>query len=233
MEIDREYDLEVENRRKELEELAEDDANKVRDVIVAAILLYGAGFPSSKLLDTNKQKEFNKYIQNELKTTLKTNANWEEGIFISVFDRIARNQNNNIDYYAKWVGNKTFRDRILANREKIAKYIEKSVKKNIKKDTENLLSIVEEASKSTKKKQINHSLALLRTETNRIVNRRELLDMIYKGYKKYVYCAIIDGRTSAICRSLDGNVYNINEYMEGETAPPMHTNCRSYIIGDE
>lgn len=196
--------------------------------------MYGASGVLSDVMSANKdRKGFDKYIKNELKNALKINSKWEEDIFIGVFDRVAKNQKNNIDYYTKWVGDKNFRDRIIQNRQKLATYIEKSVRKQLDKKADNLMAVVEKASKITDKKQQNSTLALLRTETNRIVNRREMLDMIDNGYKKYLYCAIIDGRTSAICRSLDGNIYNISEYEEGVTAPPMHTNCRSYVVGEE
>jgi len=44
--------------------------------------------------------------------------------------------------------------------------------------------------------------------------------------KKYRYLATLDSRTSAICRSLDGKVF---EYGKGPT-PPVHFNCRSTTI---
>ena len=40
------------------------------------------------------------------------------------------------------------------------------------------------------------------------------------------YIATLDGRTTAICRSLHGNVYNVGEGPN----PPMHMNCRSIRI---
>lgn len=44
--------------------------------------------------------------------------------------------------------------------------------------------------------------------------------------KKYRYTAILDTRTSPICRSLDGKVYNWGEGPQ----PPLHFNCRSMRV---
>lgn len=44
--------------------------------------------------------------------------------------------------------------------------------------------------------------------------------------KKEVYTATLDSRTSPICRSLDGKLYNVNEGPH----PPIHMNCRSVRV---
>jgi len=42
--------------------------------------------------------------------------------------------------------------------------------------------------------------------------------------KRYRYTAVLDSRTSPICRALDGKVYNWGEGPQ----PPVHFNCRSF-----
>ena len=44
--------------------------------------------------------------------------------------------------------------------------------------------------------------------------------------KRYRYTAVLDSRTSPICRALDGKVYNWGEGPE----PPVHFNCRSMRV---
>lgn len=44
--------------------------------------------------------------------------------------------------------------------------------------------------------------------------------------KRYRYTAVLDSRTSPICRSLDGKIYNWGE----GPAPPLHFNCRSMRV---
>ena len=50
------------------------------------------------------------------------------------------------------------------------------------------------------------------------------------GVEQYEISATLDSHTSAICQSLDGQVFPMNKYKEGETAPPFHVNCRSTTI---
>jgi len=44
--------------------------------------------------------------------------------------------------------------------------------------------------------------------------------------EKYIYRALLDSRTTALCRSLDGNIY---KWGEGPV-PPLHWNCRSIRV---
>lgn len=47
------------------------------------------------------------------------------------------------------------------------------------------------------------------------------------GVEKYEIVATLDDRTSEICQSLDGKVYDLKDYQTGATAPPFHPYCRS------
>lgn len=78
-------------------------------------------------------------------------------------------------------------------------------------------------------KLANHqTLALVRTSVNQVANAASQAS--YKANqdvtKKYEYAATLDNRTSAICRALDGQVF---EYGKGPT-PPQHFNCRSTTV---
>ena len=52
------------------------------------------------------------------------------------------------------------------------------------------------------------------------------------GIKKYRYVAILDLRTSKICRELDGKVFLVPQRQAGKNYPPMHPWCRSTTISD-
>lgn len=56
--------------------------------------------------------------------------------------------------------------------------------------------------------------------------------MAYKelGLEKYEILATLDMKTSVICQSLDGKVFNMKEYSAGITAPPFHCRCRTTTI---
>jgi len=78
-------------------------------------------------------------------------------------------------------------------------------------------------------KMANHQvLTLVRTSVNQVNNAAS--QQVYKANEdvtqKYKYLATLDSRTSAICRSLDGKIF---EYGKGPE-PPVHFNCRSTTI---
>ena len=50
------------------------------------------------------------------------------------------------------------------------------------------------------------------------------------GCERYRILATLDDRTSEICQSLDGEVYDMKVYQAGTTAPPFHVFCRSTTV---
>lgn len=71
---------------------------------------------------------------------------------------------------------------------------------------------------------------LVRTESAFV--HGELQKTAYKeaGIKKYRYVAILDLRTSELCRGLDGKTFSVSEAVAGKNYPPMHPWCRSTTI---
>lgn len=71
---------------------------------------------------------------------------------------------------------------------------------------------------------------LVRTEMT-AYNTMANYDM-YKalGAKTYKIEAILDSKTSAICRHQNNKVYLMADFSPGTTAPPFHVHCRSKII---
>ena len=74
--------------------------------------------------------------------------------------------------------------------------------------------------------QRRHAEAIARTAVNHVVSnaRRSLMNANSDIVKGWQYVATLDGRTTDICMSLDGNVYATRA--EGPE-PPQHINCRS------
>jgi SPP1 gp7 family putative phage head morphogenesis protein len=72
-----------------------------------------------------------------------------------------------------------------------------------------------------------NAMRLVRTETNYFTNQAELQSYKDEGVEYYRYEAILDERTSDICRELDGNVFKVMEARVGINYPPMHPQCRS------
>ena len=74
----------------------------------------------------------------------------------------------------------------------------------------------------------NDALAITRTAVLSFANRsRQLFFEANKdAFKKERYVATLDNRTTAICRSLDGTVYNVGD----GPYPPLHFQCRSIRV---
>ena len=70
---------------------------------------------------------------------------------------------------------------------------------------------------------------LVRTETT-FYNNLATLDSIKElGGDHYEIVAVLDSRTSEICRLENHEVHSVKEYEPGRTAPPFHVRCRSTI----
>lgn len=70
---------------------------------------------------------------------------------------------------------------------------------------------------------------LVRTETT-FYNNLATLDIIKElGGDHYEIVAVLDSRTSEICRLENHEVHSVKEYEPGRTAPPFHVRCRSTI----
>lgn len=68
---------------------------------------------------------------------------------------------------------------------------------------------------------------LIRTENTYVCGQAELEAYKESGVKHYEYAALIDDRTSKICRHLDGKIFSVGEAEPGKNYPPMHPFCRS------
>ena len=78
---------------------------------------------------------------------------------------------------------------------------------------------------------------LVRTESAHIAE-----EATYSAYersgvvKQYQFLAILDLRTSTICREMDNKIFKLSEKETGINYPPLHANCRSTTVpyfGDE
>lgn len=68
---------------------------------------------------------------------------------------------------------------------------------------------------------------LLRTEMNYVAGQGEALAYRDAGVKEYRFMAVLDGRTSALCQALDGQVFPLSRQQVGVNMHPMHPFCRS------
>lgn len=68
---------------------------------------------------------------------------------------------------------------------------------------------------------------IVRTETAYVAGEATAMSYEEAGIDAYKYLATLDLRTSAICRSLDGKSFALEDKEVGVNYPPMHPNCRS------
>ncbi len=71
---------------------------------------------------------------------------------------------------------------------------------------------------------------LIRTEANFVAGQAKLMGWREHGVKQYVLVAVLDFRTSKICREKDGQVFNVEDAKcDGASGnyPPFHSFCRT------
>ncbi len=76
----------------------------------------------------------------------------------------------------------------------------------------------------------NSARRLVRTEACYVTNQIQLEAFRRAGVKEYIYSAILDERTSEICRDLDGQRFKVKNAKVGVNYPPMHPWCRSSVV---
>lgn len=124
---------------------------------------------------------------------------------------------------------KTFSDRVWADKNKLQQELQQGMMDCVIKGQDHR--------KLTKKLQerfdVSHSSAerLVRTELNYIQNQGAMQGYLDAGYTHYQFISAIDNRTCGECEDLDGQVFAFDEAVVGVNFPPIHSNCRSNIIG--
>ena len=78
---------------------------------------------------------------------------------------------------------------------------------------------------------LNKNIArrLIRTEANRFHTQAKIQQWEKMGLKHVKYVAVLDIRTSTICKDLNGMIFALDELETGVNCPPMHPWCRSII----
>ncbi|MFV7441688.1 minor capsid protein [Acinetobacter pittii] len=68
----------------------------------------------------------------------------------------------------------------------------------------------------------------VRTVRSHVANQAYLNSFNQIGFEYVKLVATLDGRTSKLCASLDGSVWEIND--PAKRVPPLHPNCRSILV---
>ena len=126
----------------------------------------------------------------------------------------------------KKIDGKTYSNRIWKNKNKVAKTLKKEINDFLNGKTD-----VNTISKNIKNRfDVNYNISnrLVRTEIAKTQCEANEVWAKQHNIKKQMFCATLDGKTSKICQSLDGKIYNFDD--EYKKIPPLHPNCRSCLI---
>lgn len=150
------------------------------------------------------------------------------------FDKIASRKLEKI-LSSDWVGNMNWSERLWKDRELVGKKVTDILEEGIPqgKSMQDMARDLKGATNSS----FNDAFRLIRTESAH-VDGEVLLESFKQaqrelGYEYYIYDAMIDNRTSDICKDLDGKRFKISEAVIGVNFCPAHCNCRSTCVLDE
>ena len=127
----------------------------------------------------------------------------------------------------QWQGG-NFSSRIWDNSGKLAKQVKKEIMLNLL--TGRPLQDATKAIDNEFAKGYGNARRLVRTESAYISNQLVLKSYEACGVYKYIYVAILDLKTSQICRELDKKRFLVEKASIGLNYPPMHPWCRSTTI---
>lgn len=95
----------------------------------------------------------------------------------------------------------------------------------------NLTGMSEAEMTKTLAKEFNTSMyvarRLIRTESNYMAGQAKLKGWKEHGVDEYILIAVLDFRTSKICREMDGKVFKVEEAQVGVNYPVFHPFCRT------
>lgn len=128
---------------------------------------------------------------------------------------------------SKWFNDQNYSDRLWKNKDTLRNWLTQDLKDGLIRGT----------SYDDMSKQLAHRMSvgafyakrLVWTESSFMMNQGNKNAFVDDGLKYYEYSAILDGRTTPMCRELDGQRFEFKDYSPGLNAPPMHSFCRSMI----
>ena len=124
------------------------------------------------------------------------------------------------------IDGKTYSSRIWNNKNKVAKTLKKEINDFLNGKTD--VNIISKNIKNRFDVNYNISNRLVRTEIAKVQCEANEVWANEHNIKKQLFCATLDGKTSKICQSLDGKIYDFDD--EDKKIPPLHPNCRSCLI---
>ena len=126
----------------------------------------------------------------------------------------------------KKINGKNYSDRIWNNKNKVSKQLKIEVDKFLNGKTD--INSINKRIKDRFDVNWNNSNRLVRTEIAKVQTEANEYWAREHGIKKQLFSATLDRKTSKICQSLDGEIYDFDD--SKKPIPPLHPNCRSCLI---
>jgi len=165
------------------------------------------------------------------------NDNVVKEVFEKGWDKSEKQLNRNLEMNREAI--QVLRDHTFSNIKGMTEEIVNDLKQELERGFINAESISKLKDRVRKVFDVGENRAemIARTETNRAENQGQLLAMKKSGEKMTkTWLAVIDHRTSAICKKLNGQTVGLNEKFVDSTtkqefeAPPSHVDCRSTLV---
>src|SRR5690625_4361010 len=180
-----------------------------------------------KLLELGviEQKEFEGHLMRTYRKNYETIID-ELGLgeqFLSINDAIIRKVIN-----TKWINDGNFSDRIWQNKEKLLKHLKTDYRDGLVRGDnyrKMSLSIMDRFGVA-----YNDAKRLVWTESSFVLNQAHIQPYIELGYTEYELNAIMDSRTSDICKEMHEKVFRFDEMRVGVNFPPFHPWCRTTFV---
>ena len=114
----------------------------------------------------------------------------------------------------------SFSERIWEHRRKLAFTIKSELNKGfIRGDSlQDISKIISDKLDTS----FSNAMRLVRTESCWVMNEATVNNYKENGIKEYEIMAFLDNKTSKICKSMDGEVVNVEEAIPGKNLPPFH-----------
>lgn len=128
----------------------------------------------------------------------------------------------------KWCQGKNFGNRIWNNKEQLTNYIQNDLRDGLAAGA----SYSKMAKQLSKRFDVStyKSKRLVFTESSFVLEQANARAFIDAGVVAYQICAILDAKTSAVCRHMDNEIFMFEHMSVGVNFPPFHVWCRTTII---
>lgn len=173
-------------------------------------------------LDTVDRAMRKVYSQRYYRTAFEFQKGFGVGFAV---DRLDENTLSNIINKPWAVDGYNFSKRIWTNKEKLIGELHSSLTRNIITGADPAKAIKEIKSKMGVSSNAAGRLIMTESAYFGSVAQKDMLNNL--DVEKYEIVATLDSKTSEICRSLDGKVFDMKDYQAGVTAPPFHPYCRT------